>query len=158
MKHTHTQSHHTFTHTHIHTCTKRTYVMNCVLFSTVFVSRGKMATHHLLACPKIHVDHLDDPLVTEDMLVHLRAMGLKALHKVTASELPLDVFASSRRVKFAFHAPGSNSIDHLHMHAFFLPHSSLWAQIIYATSRSWCVSDVDAIARVRAREFKENAV
>lgn len=148
---------------------------------SVFVPRGPEAHLHLLVVPKAHVRNLDTLDASHSSLLqHMHKVALQLLryHAESAvggnvrcappptgypyptNSLDDDVGDAAslrkrldeRRFAFAFHTPPFNSIDHLHLHAFYTPFRSAFHKLAFAASTPWCTHFVDALALVSVRQ------
>lgn len=133
----------------------------------VFDDHRPAATRHFLVCPKEHIDGLydlegegEDLELLDEMIrvgekVVLEAAAAEARATTTTSTSSSSASASTSasaspapppRIKLGFHIPPWNSVDHLHLHAFLLPHSGgvgqriRFAETPGGTPRLWYAS------------------
>ncbi|KAK9838713.1 hypothetical protein WJX74_001870 [Apatococcus lobatus] len=87
-----------------------------------FRDRTPAAKEHLLIIPKRHIPTVKS-LTREDYQLVL-SMG-------QVGESLIQECALGSGSKFGFHTPPFNSVDHLHLHCFALPHMPAWKGLKY---------------------------
>jgi sulfate adenylyltransferase (ADP) / adenylylsulfatase len=150
---------------------------NELVFSTpelvVFDDHRPAATRHLLVCPREHIDGLYDlegerdlELLDEMIRVAEKIVleaAAEAASTSTSTSSSSTSSASATKVKLGFHIPPWNSVDHLHLHAFLLPHTGgigqriRFAETPGGKARLWFATAEQVRARLvaRNREAKE---
>ena len=120
-----------------------------------FLPRHPKARDHILVVPHEHIQHVDALLPDDDaaakkregskaegtvfgggtaaLLREMRAFGLKCARE-------RDPQLRDDQVQLAFHKPPFNSVDHLHLHVFCLPFSTMWHRIQYLQGTPWSES------------------
>ena len=99
----------------------------------VFRDRAPAAKTHLLVCSREHihcVGELSGPADAE-LASHMESVAQKMLDKHAR--------VGAER-KLGYHANGWHSVDHLHLHAFALPHQPAWKVWKYAAGTPWWLS------------------
>lgn len=91
------------------------------------------ATCHLLIIPRSHIRNMHDCVPGDAALLRdMDAVGRRLLRR----RMP------GSRVKLGYHVPPFVSVDHLHLHAFALPHVPRWKGVVkYSLPGVWCPSD-----------------
>ena len=130
----------------------------------VFNDHRPAATRHFLVCPKEHIDGIYDldgeedlELLDEMMRVEERAVLEAAREAAEAARASTSTSAPPPpKVKLGFHIPPWNSVDHLHLHAFLLPHTGMSQRVRFVESpgrraRLWYASAEQVRARLVAR-------
>lgn len=126
-----------------------------------FLDHRPAARVHVLVVPAAHIDSVYD-LETEndlDLLNDMMALATRVVAGECAKKgLPPATPASN--LKLGFHYPPLYSVEHLHLHAFSLPHTGPAAALRFKESgserpRLWFVRPDQVVARVRARRWEE---
>lgn len=161
---------------------------NKLVFSSeklvVFDDHRPAATRHFLVCPKAHIDGLYDLDGEEDLelLDEMIRVGEKVVLEAAAARAAAAEAAQATtstsgapppspppppplplRLKLGFHIPPWNSVDHLHLHAFLLPHTGgLGQRIRFAGTPGkraglWYASAGQVRARIVARIERQKA-
>lgn len=76
------------------------------------------AREHILVCPKEHIETATD-ITQKDALVRMQEIGTDVLDQLCESK------GLQNNYRFGFHLRPFNSINHVHLHGFVLPFSSL---------------------------------
>jgi len=116
-----------------------------------FVPNRPCAAEHVLVVPKDLRLRSVYSLGPEHapLLRHLEAVGREQLRKrVARADSPA---RGAARFEFSYHVPPFNSVDHLHLHAFALPFSSLARRIKYLPGTPWCAANGYVLALLGAR-------
>uniref|UniRef100_A0A7S3DDR5 HIT domain-containing protein n=1 Tax=Palpitomonas bilix TaxID=652834 RepID=A0A7S3DDR5_9EUKA len=100
----------------------------------IFESKGNAARGHFLVCPKNHVwscISLQENERGADMAKRMLEEGKRFMEEKFPGE--------EKQRKYVFHKPPRNSIDHLHLHCFQLPHTSVFWRLAYWTGAPWVI-------------------
>lgn len=105
------------------------------------------AKQHLLIVPKKHIQTVDT-LDTGDgeLVLHLGQVGTRLLQDTATSEGRS--LSNPESMSFIYHRPPHNSIDHLHLHCFELPHTSIAWRGKYWSAAPWCDTHQTVLARL----------
>ncbi|GAX74126.1 hypothetical protein CEUSTIGMA_g1575.t1 [Chlamydomonas eustigma] len=106
----------------------------------VFEDIRPAAATHLLVVPIHHIANTDS-LETHDFEL------VKEMHEVGEKVL-LEHCRPGAKFKFGYHQPPYRSVDHLHLHCFELPHSSLIKNLKYCIPSVWLSCD-DLLKRLK---------
>ena len=101
----------------------------------VFRDRAPAAETHLLVCSRAHIHCVNDLQGPADaeLASHLEAVAHSMLDKHGRP---------GAERKLGYHANGWHSVDHLHLHAFALPHTPAWrVSWKYAGNIWWMSAD-----------------
>lgn len=96
-----------------------------------FQDRNPSARRHLLVIPVDHVKNVKT-LQRSEADFQLVARMLKL-----GQSLLLKDASDGTTLRFGFHRPPFNSVDHLHLHCIELPYRSWWRPLKYISLGSW---------------------
>lgn len=116
----------------------------------VFRPLAPVVDSHILVVPRCHIRNVNK--LTQDhsaLLARMKEVAKTVLNEQRPSK-NFSRGALERGHKFAFHTPPFNSIDHVHMHAFWTNEQSFGClgSIKYRTQTWWCRSFDQIMARL----------
>lgn len=117
----------------------------------VFRPLAPVVDSHILVVPRCHIRNVNK--LTQDhsaLLTRMKEVAKAVLNEQGPSSKNSPRGALERGHKFAFHTPPFNSIDHVHMHAFWTNEQSFGClgAIKYRTQTWWCRSFDQIMARL----------
>merc|ERR1712166_824218 len=100
-----------------------------------FRSRAHDAADHWLVVPNEHVQNINDPKLTKALLKHMMSVA--------------DTLGDEKQ-RQCFHVPPTNSIDHLHLHAFRGPFKNCLVEIKHKPQacKWWTVSPASVLSNL----------